>query len=189
MDLLPYWAIIVLSAAEAAAGIYLLVTQKVIGDGDEFEIEVKAIGRLKTNFPAGILVGMGAFLLAYTVHDFTETTQKKYDSAARQSEARRSLTEIVYVSGKITRPNGPPHTGIMVGVVPGNMQPTDQDGNYRLRTVAGEGSYLGVAWDPATKVPPLMETIPITANRGTWSQSIGCLSRDGRPVQCGGSSQ
>lgn len=154
MDFLPYWAIIVLSAAQAAAGIYLLVTQKVIGEGDEFEIEVKSIGRLKTNFPAGILVGMGACLLAYTVHDFTETAEKKYELAAKQVDARRNsaTTGTVVVSGTITRPNGSPHTGIMVGVVPGNMQPTDQDGNYRLQTVAGEGSYLGVAWDPATKV-------------------------------------
>jgi hypothetical protein len=86
-----------------------------------------------------ILAALTAFLIP---HLRNSPVAKK---ASSEPPEQQTLT----ISGMITR-NHPPHDGIMVGIIPGSLAYTDNDGKLSTKVLRTEGAYTGVAYDRET---------------------------------------
>jgi hypothetical protein len=85
----------------------------------------------------------------------------------------------VIVTGVITR-RTPSAVAPWVGVIqPGGLIPTDAEGHFSLRIPKGQsGSYFGVGWDPTNKARPIIESIEVQHNQGSWKETLENLDQN-----------
>jgi hypothetical protein len=113
----------------AFGSLYILLKQKPVVDqtGNVTEIEIPLFGKLKSNYPSLAALLIAAFLVWFPLHIFPTVTR-------------------IPVSGKVTFQGKPGNGGVTIGIVPGNLAASHDDGNYEIEVLDGEHTYTGVAY-------------------------------------------
>lgn len=153
-----------------SGGLYLLTTQKFVrGRSGSIDVTLPLFGRIRTNYPAVVALFAGVFLIWYP------------QEALNHKESETASPKIT-ISGKMTRGDQPSHAGIMVGVVPGSLVPTDSSGEYTLQVSRTTGSYTGVAFDPgSTSFSPYIRVVAITNDKGKFDHTFGYIGAPRQP--------
>jgi hypothetical protein len=145
------------------AAIYLLATQRFVkGDSGTVEVEIPLFGRIKTNYPAaGALFG-GIFLIWYP----------QYHASTTAPECPKEAAPFT-VKGKIKREGKDTSDGIVVGVIPGTIVPTDSEGSYSLSVKRVPGSYMAVAYIPNDPTTPYVKSLDLGNDPVTFDHEFG----------------
>jgi len=130
-------------------GLYLLATQKLLSSDTGTEVEIKFLGRLKSNYPSLAAIFIGAGLLVYTMQ-------------VNQPPPRFPI------SGKITPADGDIS---MVAIVPNDLQhSTNTDGSFTIDVPFGQTAYNGIAYNP--NYPPVIGSVVIKEGRGEFNADL-----------------
>ena len=139
-------------------GLYLIAHQKNIAspEGNAIEVEIPLLGRIKTNYPAGLALALGVFLILYPLVTWPKAPEK------------------IPISGKITVKGRPSAEGIMIGIVPGTLGVTNTDGSYTVEVPGGERSYTAVAYyrDDRSRLVQVAG-VNVTLGGGSFSTELG----------------
>jgi hypothetical protein len=145
--------------------LYLLKTQRFVkGEGDgNIEVEIPLFGRIKSNYPAIVVVFIGAFLIFYPQYRQTPAPVGPCPPAPPTPVSQ------VTVKGTLHRSDQESLAGIQVGVIPGTITFTDSDGAFSLSVNQVPGSYYVVATVPDSPYEPVWKSLSFTGDTAVFN--------------------
>jgi hypothetical protein len=139
--------------------LYLLLKQRPVVDasGNVTEIQLPIFGKLKTNYPSLVALFMGAFLVWFPLNHFPAPT----------------AVSKIPVTGKVTVQGKVPASGVMIGIVPGNVTLLRDDGSYDLDVLEGEHTYTGFAYYLGDPKEVYLGGVSVDQGKGTFNAVLG----------------
>lgn len=162
----------ILSFVSAIAGVLfglvalvLLAKQRFVKgeSAGSVEVELPVFGRIKSNYPALVVVFIGAFLIVYP-----QSRQSAVASNSCPPPQPSPPIAQVTVKGKLQIEQAS-QPGIMVGIIPGSLTPTDSEGEYSMSVNRVPGSYTAVAFVPASRFAPVLKMLTFTNDTAVFN--------------------
>jgi hypothetical protein len=150
------------------AALVLLAKQRFVkGDEGSVEVELPLFGRIKSNYPALIVVFIGAFLIFYPQY-----RGGGLPAVCPPPPPPPPVAQVT-IKGTLHRSDQESHAGIMVGVIPGsNLTATDSDGTFTMSVNRVAGAYTAVAFVPESSFAPVCKNLTFTDDVATFDYAF-----------------